>query len=164
MEKSTGIVNEGLELGNDLSLALRKISNVVTEVFKFAQEIGAATNEQSHGSSQIAGAPRGSTKSLTRSPPRWKSRPAARRPWSGPWSGCARLVQQSTSEFDRIGGLRRADVEEWRGICWIPWTALPWQKVPAHRPVKRLLAATHGVPPQECSPRPPSEGLKNHEP
>ncbi len=54
MEKSTTIVNEGLELGNDLSLALRKISNVVTEVFKFAQEIGAATNEQSHGSSQIA--------------------------------------------------------------------------------------------------------------
>jgi methyl-accepting chemotaxis protein len=54
MEKSTSIVNEGLELGNDLSLALRKISNVVTEVFKFAQEIGAATNEQSHGSSQIA--------------------------------------------------------------------------------------------------------------
>jgi methyl-accepting chemotaxis protein len=54
MEKSTAIVNEGLELGNNLSLALRKISNVVTEVFKFAQEIGAATNEQSHGSSQIA--------------------------------------------------------------------------------------------------------------
>jgi methyl-accepting chemotaxis protein len=54
MEKSTGIVNEGLELGDNLSLALRKISNVVTEVFKFAQEIGAATNEQSHGSSQIA--------------------------------------------------------------------------------------------------------------
>jgi methyl-accepting chemotaxis protein len=54
MEKSTVIVNQGLELGNDLSLALRKISNVVTEVYKFAQEIGAATNEQSHGSTQIA--------------------------------------------------------------------------------------------------------------
>ena len=54
MEKSTLIVNEGLTLGNDLSLALRRISNVVTEVFKFSQEIGAATNEQSHGSSQIA--------------------------------------------------------------------------------------------------------------
>jgi methyl-accepting chemotaxis protein len=27
---------------------------VVTEVYKFAQEIGAATNEQSHGSTQIA--------------------------------------------------------------------------------------------------------------
>ena len=54
MEKSTSIVNEGLTLGNDLSVALRKISSVVTEVFKFAQEIGAATNEQSHGSSQIA--------------------------------------------------------------------------------------------------------------
>jgi methyl-accepting chemotaxis protein len=54
MEKSTSIVNEGLELGNDLSLALHKISNVVTEVYNFAQEIGAATHEQSNGSSQIA--------------------------------------------------------------------------------------------------------------
>ena len=54
MEQSTGIVNEGLTLGEDLSTALRKISNVVTEVYKFAQEIGAATNEQSNGSTQIA--------------------------------------------------------------------------------------------------------------
>ncbi len=54
MEKSTNIVNEGLALGNDLQAALRKISNVVTEVYKFAQEIGAATSEQSHGSTQIA--------------------------------------------------------------------------------------------------------------
>ena len=54
MDRSTGIVNEGLELGGELNAALRKISNVVTEVYKFAQEIGAATNEQSHGSSQIA--------------------------------------------------------------------------------------------------------------
>ncbi len=44
MEKSTTIVNEGLNLGQDLNAALRKISNVVTEVYKFAQEIGAATN------------------------------------------------------------------------------------------------------------------------
>jgi len=54
MDRSTTIVNEGLELGGELNSALRKISNVVTEVYKFAQEIGAATNEQSHGSSQIA--------------------------------------------------------------------------------------------------------------
>jgi methyl-accepting chemotaxis protein len=54
MEKSTSIVNEGLNLGQELNGALRKISNVVTEVYKFAQEIGAATNEQSHGSTQIA--------------------------------------------------------------------------------------------------------------
>jgi methyl-accepting chemotaxis protein len=54
MEQSTDIVNEGLGLGQELNAALRKISNVVTEVYKFAQEIGAATNEQSHGSSQIA--------------------------------------------------------------------------------------------------------------
>jgi methyl-accepting chemotaxis protein len=54
MEQSTTIVDQGLELGSELNTALRKISNVVTEVYKFAQEIGAATNEQSHGSSQIA--------------------------------------------------------------------------------------------------------------
>ena len=54
MEKSTSIVNDGLLQGTDLSTALKKISNVVTEVYKFAQEIGAATNEQSNGSSQIA--------------------------------------------------------------------------------------------------------------
>ena len=54
MDQSTGIVNQGLGLGQELNSALSKISNVVTEVYKFAQEIGAATNEQSHGSSQIA--------------------------------------------------------------------------------------------------------------
>jgi methyl-accepting chemotaxis protein len=54
MEKSTTIVDEGLSLGTDLGSALKKISNVVTEVYKFAQEIGAATNEQSNGSTQIA--------------------------------------------------------------------------------------------------------------
>src|SRR5258708_3806591 len=54
MDKSTSIVNEGITLGSDLSGALKKISSVVAEVYKFAQEIGAATNEQSHGSSQIA--------------------------------------------------------------------------------------------------------------
>ncbi|OLE57129.1 MAG: hypothetical protein AUG13_05520 [Chloroflexi bacterium 13_1_20CM_2_59_7] len=54
MERSTRIVEEGLNLGNDLGSALHKISNVVTEVYKFSQEIGAATNEQSIGSAQIA--------------------------------------------------------------------------------------------------------------
>jgi methyl-accepting chemotaxis protein len=54
MDRSTRIVEEGLNLGNDLGTALHKISNVVTEVYKFSQEIGAATAEQSVGSSQIA--------------------------------------------------------------------------------------------------------------
>jgi len=54
MEHSTRIVEEGLSLGADLGTALHKISDVVTEVYKFSQEIGAATNEQSIGSSQIA--------------------------------------------------------------------------------------------------------------
>jgi methyl-accepting chemotaxis protein len=54
MTKSTAIVQDGLLLGLDLNKAFGKISNVVTEVYKFAQEIGAATSEQSNGSSQIA--------------------------------------------------------------------------------------------------------------
>jgi methyl-accepting chemotaxis protein len=54
MEKSTSMVQEGLVLNKDLSLALDKISDVVSEVYKYSQEIGAATTEQSSGSSQIA--------------------------------------------------------------------------------------------------------------
>ena len=54
MDQSTNIVNEGLGLNRELGGALKKISDVVTEVYKFAQEIGGATSEQSAGSSQIA--------------------------------------------------------------------------------------------------------------
>ncbi|HZQ91749.1 MAG TPA: methyl-accepting chemotaxis protein [Terriglobales bacterium] len=54
MEQSTAMVQEGLSRGGELSTALTKISHVVSEVNKFAQEIGAATTEQSHGSAQIA--------------------------------------------------------------------------------------------------------------
>jgi len=34
MEKSTAMVQQGLELGGDLNLALTKISDVVSEVYK----------------------------------------------------------------------------------------------------------------------------------
>jgi methyl-accepting chemotaxis protein len=54
MEKSTSMVQEGLDLGGELSSALGKISDVVSEVYQFAQQIGAATSEQSTGSTQIA--------------------------------------------------------------------------------------------------------------
>ena len=54
MDKSTSMVEEGLLLNKDLGLALDKISDVVSEVYKFSQEIGAATMEQSSGSAQIA--------------------------------------------------------------------------------------------------------------
>jgi methyl-accepting chemotaxis protein len=54
MEKSTTMVQEGLVLNKELSLALDKISDVVSEVYKFSQEIGQATTEQSSGSAQIA--------------------------------------------------------------------------------------------------------------
>src|SRR5947209_17950990 len=36
MDRSTSIVNEGLELGGELNSALKNISNVVTEVYKFS--------------------------------------------------------------------------------------------------------------------------------
>jgi len=70
MDRSTRIVEEGLSLGNDLGAALHKISSVVTEVYKFSQEIGAATNEQSVGSSQIAKATAALRKSHRKSIPR----------------------------------------------------------------------------------------------
>jgi methyl-accepting chemotaxis protein len=54
MEKSTSMVEEGLLLNRELGTALEKISDVVSEVYKFSQEIGAATMEQSTGSAQIA--------------------------------------------------------------------------------------------------------------
>jgi methyl-accepting chemotaxis protein len=53
MEKSTSMVQQGLELGSELNVALTKISDVVSEVYKYAQQIGGATNEQSAGSTQI---------------------------------------------------------------------------------------------------------------
>jgi methyl-accepting chemotaxis protein len=54
MGRSTAIVVQGLQFGDELNGALSKISSVVAEVNKFAQEIGVATTEQSRGSSQIA--------------------------------------------------------------------------------------------------------------
>ena len=54
IEKSTTIVDEGLALGMELRSALTRISSVVGDVHKFAQEIGSATSEQSRGSTQIS--------------------------------------------------------------------------------------------------------------
>jgi methyl-accepting chemotaxis protein len=56
MDRSTHIVEDGLKLGEDLNSALTKISQVVSEVHRFATEIGQATSEQSLGSSQIVNA------------------------------------------------------------------------------------------------------------
>ena len=53
MERSTSIVNDGLKLGSELNSALENISLVVAEVHQFATEIGAATQEQAQGSTQI---------------------------------------------------------------------------------------------------------------
>jgi methyl-accepting chemotaxis protein len=53
MERSTSIVDEGLKHGAELNSALTKIAEVVAEVHRFASEIGAATLEQSQGSTLI---------------------------------------------------------------------------------------------------------------
>ena len=89
-----------------------KISNVVTEVYKFAQEIGAATNEQSHGSSQIARA----TTRLERNHPRNQlrgGRTGVRSAGRGQGHGAdARTGAAVHLRFDRTGGLFGTDVED----------------------------------------------------
>ena len=54
MQQNTSIVNDGIKLGSGLTRSLSQIAQVVSEVDRFAREIGAATSEQSAGSSQIA--------------------------------------------------------------------------------------------------------------
>jgi methyl-accepting chemotaxis protein len=54
MQQNAGIVSQGIELGSELTRSLSQIAHVVSEVDRFATEIGAATGEQSAGSSQIA--------------------------------------------------------------------------------------------------------------
>src|SRR5713101_5070591 len=53
MERSTRIVEEGLTLNKDLSLALEKISDVVSEVYKFSQEINSSVEEQASGAQAV---------------------------------------------------------------------------------------------------------------
>jgi len=54
MEQSTAIVGDGMKIGSELTQALEKIAQVVGEFNRIAQEIGAATTEQSDVSSRIA--------------------------------------------------------------------------------------------------------------
>ncbi len=56
MNKSIVIVDEGLALGANLNGALARISSVVTEVYKFSQEIRAATKQQAESSALIGSA------------------------------------------------------------------------------------------------------------
>ncbi len=54
MEKSTQLVEKGVDLSRDVKRSLKAIENNVGEVDKYSKEIGAATQEQSSGSTQIA--------------------------------------------------------------------------------------------------------------
>ena len=88
---------EGLLLNKDLGLALDKISDVVSEVYKFSQEIGAATMEQSNGSSQIAKATNRLTEITQEINSSVEEQAPERKPSYAPWSSMRELVQQSTS-------------------------------------------------------------------
>jgi len=118
------MVQQGLELGGDLNLALNKISDVVSEVYKYAQQIGGATNEQSAGSSQISKSTSRLTEITRKSIPRSRSRPPALTRLSGRWKdarsgptshvqflatrGHGRTLGQAFSEADRGRGLFRS--------------------------------------------------------
>ncbi len=54
MDKSTQIVEQGVDLSKQVSNSLSNIEANVVEVDRYAKEIGAATQEQSSGSTQIA--------------------------------------------------------------------------------------------------------------
>jgi methyl-accepting chemotaxis protein len=139
MERSTGIVNEGLDLGGELNGALRKISNVVTEVYKFAQEIGAATNEQSHGSSQIARA----TTRLNEITHEISSAVEEQA------SGAQAVVK--AMERDRPNWRpRRSKCRRCRADCSTSWTASRWTNPRVRgcpRPTRNRR--THGVRPRD---------------
>lgn len=54
MDKSTQIVEKGVELSKQVGNSLRDIEGNVVAVDRYSKEIGAATHEQSSGSTQIA--------------------------------------------------------------------------------------------------------------
>lgn len=54
MEKSTQIVEKGVEMTRQVGDSLKAIEGSVVEVDRYSKEIGAATQEQSSGSTQIA--------------------------------------------------------------------------------------------------------------
>ncbi len=54
MEKSTQLVEKGVEMSRQVGDTLKAIDGNVVEVDKYSKEIGAATQEQSSGSTQIA--------------------------------------------------------------------------------------------------------------
>lgn len=58
MHKNLAFVTEGITLSSDVSAALKRIDEVVSEVHRFSKEIGSAMNEQSTGSSQMGQATR----------------------------------------------------------------------------------------------------------
>jgi methyl-accepting chemotaxis protein len=54
MEKSTHLVEKGVEMGKQVGVSLSVVVDQVAEVDKYSREISAATLEQSSGSTQIA--------------------------------------------------------------------------------------------------------------
>ena len=111
MEHSTTMVQEGLTLNKDLSVALEKISDVVSEVYKFSQEIGAATMEQSNGSAQIAKATNRLTEITQEINSSVEEQASGAQAVVRAMERMRELVQQSTSSSDGTRRRGRSDVE-----------------------------------------------------
>ena len=111
MEKSTVIVNQGLELGNDLSLACARSPTWSPRCTSSRRRSARPPTSSPTAPPRSPRPPCGSTKSPTRSPPRWKSRPAAHRPCTrhGAHARDGAAVQ---FQLHRTGRLLRADVQD----------------------------------------------------
>jgi methyl-accepting chemotaxis protein len=143
MEKSTTMVQEGLHLGSDLNSALGKISNVVTEVYKFAQEIGAATTEQSNGSSQIAKATTRLTEITQEINSSVEEQASGAQAVVRAMEKMRELVQQSTSSSTELA----ANAEQMSRLSRALLTSMDRFVLESHRPGRLAGAPRSGVEP-----------------
>ena len=142
MEKSTTMVQEGLVLNKDLSVALDKISNVVSEVYKFSQEIGAATTEQSSGSAQIAKATNRLTEITQEINSSVEEQASGAQAVVRAWNECEKWFS-NPPPVPRSWPPPPNRCPSFRGRCLIRWIALRWMK--AHEQDTRHRAATRAT-------------------
>ena len=102
---------------------MHKISNVVTEVYKFAQEIGAATNEQSHGSSQIARATTRLNEITHEINSAVEEQASGAQAVVKAMERMRELVQQIHLQVRPNWRPRPSRCRRCRAACWTPWTA-----------------------------------------
>ena len=140
MEKSTQLVEKGVDLSRQVGDTLKVIENNVGEVDRYSKEIGAATQEQSSGSTQIAKATeslrevtheiRSATeeqasaaeqivKTMEKMREMIHQNASAPPSWPRPRSRCGPRLTSSRrssagSRLDRMSGSLRREIEAWR--------------------------------------------------